>query len=177
MESTSTTSIGTYGSNLWLASTELTLDEVLDACPQVVIGNYLAITSIDSGSFYPTDDEKRDGWEHRNGIGYSPLITSIDKLARDGYDEWYVFKEPFHMGALKDQLTNIFEFEFQTGRVAPFVNFGPGFLLSKPNSLTELFWKQYDFIRPHCFISEGDVLNFVTADKELFRSVETGLKV
>jgi hypothetical protein len=65
--------------------------------------------------------------------------------------------------------------EYRKGQVADFVNFGPEFLLSNPNALTELFWQQYELIRPHGFVAEGVVLNVVTADPNLFDLIERTL--
>src|SRR3954470_18002598 len=111
----SPTSTGIQGEQLWLSSTELTLDDLPEVCPQIVAGKYVAITSFDSGSLVPTQEEKALGWEYRAGVAYSPRITSPDILPHDGYDEWYVSKEQFDLGELKTG--NIFEMEFRKGQV------------------------------------------------------------
>jgi hypothetical protein len=62
----------------------------------------------------------------------------------------------------------------QYGHVANFVNFG-GFSLHDPvlQDLADLFWKQLEAIRPESYIADGDFLNFVSCDRELFAAVRT----
>src|ERR1039458_10364556 len=80
---------GSHGAYKWL-TTRHELDDILRLCPAVVLGKYLAITSIDSGHLSPSTEEKLAGWESRLGIAYSPLVQSVETLPRDGWDEWYV---------------------------------------------------------------------------------------
>jgi hypothetical protein len=84
---------GSHGKYKWLAS-RYELDDILRLCPAVVLGKYLAITSIDSSRLSPTAEEVLAGWENRQGIAYSPLVQSVEKLPRAGWDEWYVFRQP-----------------------------------------------------------------------------------
>ena len=60
----------------------------------------------------------------------------------------------------------------QTGQVAAFVNFG-GFSLHDPDMqpLADLFWTQLELIQPESFVADGDLLNFVTCNEQLFASV------
>jgi hypothetical protein len=67
---------------------------LLQICPEVALGKYIAITSIDSGTLVPTDEEKADGWESRGQIAYCPKVESVESLPRAGYDEWYIFGSP-----------------------------------------------------------------------------------
>jgi hypothetical protein len=67
---------------------------------------------------------------------------------------------------------NVFDAPLQSGSVAVFVNFG-GFNLHDPGiqPLSDLFWTQLESIRPESFIADGDFLNFVSRDQELFAAV------
>ena len=47
---------------------------------------------------------------------------------------------------------------------------------SEAKNLTDLFWLQLELIQPVSFISDGDLLNFVTSDDQLFDSVRAALK-
>ena len=163
---------GSHGAYLWLTTSKECLDSVLAACPHAVLHKYLAITSLDSGSVRLNDEEKQLGWESRNGIAYSPEIQSVEKLPHEWYDEWYVFKAPTDLGKLWQG--NVFEVPLQYGHVATFVNFG-GFSLHDPvlQDLADLFWKQLEVIRPESYIADGDFLNFVSCDRELFAAVRT----
>ena len=57
----------------WLVSTD-TLDDVLQLCPEVVLGKYLAVTSFDSGPLLLSEEQKSAGWTSNAGIAYSPEI-------------------------------------------------------------------------------------------------------
>ncbi len=166
---------GSRGGYFWLTSADDDLDYLLTSCPQVVLGRYLAITSFDSGSLVPNEDEVIAGWESRAGIAYGPKIESVEKLPHDLYDEWYVFKSPRDLGNLFQG--NVFETSMQTGQVAAFVNFD-GFSLHSPEmkTLADLFWMQLELIQPESFIADGSHLNFVTCDEQLFATVSAALR-
>jgi hypothetical protein len=159
----------------WLTTDEYALDDLLRACPHIVVGKHLAVTSFDSGSLSLSEEEIAGGWQSRAGVAYSPKVESIEKLPHDVYDEWYVFQAPKDLGALF--CGNIFETSMQAGQVAAFVNFG-GFSLHSPEmqDLANLFWKQLEFIQPESFIADGTLLNFVTRDPALFSAVSASLR-
>lgn len=128
---------------------------------------------FDSGPLHLNDDELPLGWQTHNDIAYSPRIQSIEKLAYGdcgGFDEWYVFNAAADLGQIVEG--NIFEAQLQSGQVAVFVNYG-GFALHAPmmQDLLDLFWPQLERISPESYIADGDVLNFVSRDKELFAAV------
>lgn len=167
---------GSRGGYFWLTTREYELHDVIASCPQIVLGKYIAVTSFDSGPLVPNEDEMACGWQSRGGIAYSPKVESVERLPHDVYDEWYVFKSPQDLGNL--YRGNIFEASIQAGQVATFVNFGPGFSLknSDGKDLTDLFWSQLELIQLDSFISDGDLLNLVTPDGQLFESVRAALK-
>jgi hypothetical protein len=168
---------GIRGDDSWLCSLRLDLHDFLEACPQCFMQKFIAITSWDSGSFVPNETEKSVGWVERNGIAYSPKITSINMLPpHECYDEWYVFTERRDLGRLFKG--NIFEEGVRKDQVAAFVNYSLGFSLATTdnNALRELFWLQYDLIQPYCFIANSDILNVVTRDKQLFKEISGSLR-
>ena len=63
---------GSRGSYLWLTSSEDYIGTLMQSCPEVLLGRYLAVTSIDSGSRWLTERQKIAGWELRRGVAYSP---------------------------------------------------------------------------------------------------------
>ena len=60
---------GSRGRYSWLTSADHNLDYLLMSCPQIVLGRYLAVTSFDSGSLVPKEDEIIAGWERDKGRG------------------------------------------------------------------------------------------------------------
>jgi hypothetical protein len=113
--------VGSEGCYEWLVTDQQF--DLQQLCPEVVLGNYLAITSIDSGSFVPTEKETSAGWQSRAKIAYSPQIQNVEEIPSAGWDEWYIFDKPVDLGTshLKD---NIFEVPQAQGHVSVFVNYG-----------------------------------------------------
>jgi hypothetical protein len=100
--------------------------DLLQLCPEVVLGKYIAITSIDSGPLVPTDKEKAAGWESRGQIAYSPKLESVESLPRAGWDEWYIFGSPTDLGT-SHLGENVFEVPQERGHVSVLVNYGFAF--------------------------------------------------
>ena len=168
-----TLATGSHGTYQWLTSGQHDLAALLQLCPQVVLGKYIAVTSFDSGPLKLNDDEVSTGWKTRNDIAYSPRIQSVDKLKHGecaGFDEWYVFEAPVELGQMFSG--NVFEGPLQPGKVAAFVNYS-GFSLhtSIMQDLATLFWRQLEWVCPESYIADGDLLNFVSRDRSLFASI------
>jgi len=164
---------GSHGIYEWLVA-----DEDIDLpkiCPEIVLGKYVAITSIDSGAYIPDEHERAAGWDSHGKIAYSPKIVNADDLPRspEAYDEWYVFPRPVDLGN-SHLAENVFEVAQAPGHVSVFVNYH-GFAFDRPDALTELFWKQIEWIRPESYIADGLYLNFATANKRLFGSIHNAL--
>ena len=179
MNAEPTAATGSHGAYLWVTTAQHDLGSLLQRCPHVFLGKYIAVTSLDSGPLTLTDEEKRTGWQSRNQIAYSPQIQSVEGLPYGecaGFDEWYVFQSPFDLGQLWDG--NVFEAPLTDGHVSTFVNF-LGFAPHNPEvgDLVSLFWKQLDWIQPESYIADGNAfLTFVTCDKDLFATVCQALK-
>jgi hypothetical protein len=167
-------SFGSQGLYEWLV-TDQQFDP-LQICPEIVLGKYIAITSIDSGPLVPTDEEKSVGWESRDQIAYSARVESVEGLPRAGYDEWYIFGSPADLGT-SHVGENVFEIPHGRGHVSVFVNYG-GFALDRPETkdLASLFWQQIEWIQPESYIADGYYLNFVSRNTALFASVRDALK-
>jgi len=174
---------GSCGDYLWLTSEDHDLSNLMLFCPETVLNKYLALTAIDSGVLEVTDLEKATGWKTRKGVAYSPRIKSVAGLPHEerhgycdaGFDEWYVFKEPTDIGERRE--TNIFEAHFQLGCIWVFVVFSRwGLHDPSMQVVTDLFWKQMEWIQPESFIADGDAyLNFVTRNKDLYVTVRSAL--
>ena len=156
---------GSHGGYQWLVAHHH-LADLLGLCPEIVLGKYIAVTSCDSGPLILNTQELATGWESRKGIAYSPRVLDVDTLPREQFDEWYLFQDPFDLGELAQQGTNVFEGRLGVGEIYPFVNFG-GFAFHCPEDedLVSLFWQQFDCIRPETYIGDGEYLTVVSADK------------
>ncbi len=93
---------GRHGRWHWLcAPNDYGLHAIAYFCPALLIGRYLAVTSVDSGIKHLTPHELAEGWRIVGDIAYSPRVSSVETLDNDrhcggcsGYEEWYVFSEP-----------------------------------------------------------------------------------
>jgi hypothetical protein len=175
---------GTQGEYEWIvADTHLDdlrrLDDVLRCCPEIVLGKYVAVTSIDSGSLNPKNEERAAGWGSRGGIAYSPRITGVEVLPREGWDEWWVFENQMDdFGQLVSAADcNIFESPISRGTVHALVNFNIGLHLPEMQPLIDIFWRQFDWIRPQSYLAENDsYLTVVSADKHLINAARDALQ-
>ena len=165
--------VGSHGPYEWLVTDENF--DLLQLCPEVVLGKYVAVTSIDSSEFVPTERETVAGWQSHGKIAYSPKIQQVDDLPREGWDEWYIFDEPADLGKSYLQ-ENVFEVPQGQGHLSVFVNYC--FALHQPDmhSLVTLFWQQMEWVRPESYVADSDYLNFVTMNKALFANVHHAVK-
>jgi len=111
---------GPQGLYEWLV-TDQRLD-LLQICPDVMLGKYIAITSIDSSPLVLTGEEIAAGWETRGKIAYSPKNHNIKSLPRAGWDEWYIFDNPADLGTSHLE-ENVFEVPQEQGHLSVFVNY------------------------------------------------------
>ena len=178
---------GAYGQYRWLTSTEQHIGDIVRLCPDVLLGRYLVVTSIDSGSPWLTDAQRDAGWSLRSGMAYSPRLVSVEKLIYQcdgndspGYDEWYLFHAtPTHL----DEILTGNPFEPgnrpRPGRLLAFVSCLAFVLHStdaNAHSFHQLFWDQMAWVQPDVYVSDGcDSLTFVTRDESLFGSVHQRL--
>ena len=162
---------GRNGAYDWLV-TDHSLGDILQACPELVVGKYVAVTSFDSGPLGLNPEDVAAGWEGRNDIAYSSQISDLRSIPRDLYDEWYVFDRPADLGGMVPGDRNVFDVCPQEGQVSTFVNFGC-FAFHDPNAddLTDLFWRQLDWIRPESYVGDGDRLNIATRNDDLFARI------
>ena len=166
--------VGSHGEYEWL-TTEHTLEDLLRLSPEIVLKKHVAVTACDSGYYALGDEEKAAGWESRGRIAYSPRIDSIDVLPRDVYDEWYVFESLHDLGELVSQEKNVFETPITRGQILALVNFGFALHLARFRAINDLFWSQLELVQPESYISDGEYLNVVSSNKDLFALVRKAL--
>lgn len=164
---------GTREPYRWLVTTHY-LDALLELCPEVATGKYVAVTTRDSGPVFLSEGEIASGWTSRENIAYSPLITNPGSIPRECWDEWYVLNSQVDIGPLAASNSNIFT--APEGQVHPFVNFDMRLHRSETDLLIEIFWREMDRIRPYAYVAESDYrLTLATADKNLFTKAVTAL--
>lgn len=150
--------------------------DLLELCPEIVLGKYLTITSVDSGRLILTKKATAAGWESRAKIAYSPKIENVEQLLLQGWDEWYIFNSPADLG-ISHLSENIFEVPQGQGHLSVLVNYG--FALHPPEraaSFADIFWPQMARIRPESYVANNDYLTFVSMNKALFAGVRDAVK-
>lgn len=165
--------VGSHGLYEWLVTDEQF--DLLQVCPDIILGKFVAVTSIDSGTLEPSAEQKAEGWKNREKIAYSPKVQSIKTLPRAGFDEWYIFESRTDLG-VSHLSENIFEVPHGQGHLSVFVNYFFSLHRSEDKSLAALFWPQIERIRPESYVADHDYLNFVTVNKTLFARVHDYVK-
>lgn len=161
--------IGTQGVYDWLV-TDKDFD-LLDLCPEIVIGKYVAITSIDSGALVPTEEEMAAGWRNHSDIAYSPRIQTAKEVPHAGWDEWYIFEHPVDLGT-SHLRENVFEVPHEEQHISVFVNYNFAFHQGDMMKVfADMFWKQIAWIQPESYVADNHSLSFATANKPLFAAV------
>jgi hypothetical protein len=165
--------VGSEGLYEWLVSDQQF--DLLQLCPEIVLGKYVAVTSIDSGFLVPNEKDRAAGWQSRGKIAYSIQIKSVEEIPSAGWDEWYIFDKPVDLGT-SHLGENIFEVPQEQGHVSVLVNYG--FALHPPerSSLATLFWPQIARIGPESYVADNDYLTFVSVNKNLFAGVRDAVK-
>ena len=153
---TSMLQIGKNGRYDWVV-TGHSLEKILQVCPELVVGKYVAVTSFDSGPLGLNPEDIIAGWKSRNDIAYSPQLSAFGCIPRDQYESG--------MSSIARQILeawfqdrNVFE-SARKQTSFNFVNF-VGFAFHDPNAddLTDLFWRQLDWIRPESYVADGNRL-------------------
>lgn len=139
----------------WSADWDPSLEDVIGAAPELVIGNRVAITSCDGGPYTPTAEEIRAGWSIAGTTAISKPIADAAELPMPGFDEWYVFSSiPPHPPA---------------SRFVDSYNFS---VLDESDS-SKAFWEQIRQARPLHVLGAGTPnMFFATRDRGVFDRVK-----
>ena len=141
-----------YYSLCWPNRSDLSILNLWEKCPDLVIGKYLVNTSYDSGRLTLSDEKMETGWRMIGALAHSPRIRSTDEIPHDQFDEWLVFDRPVVVE------------KFET-----FVNY----TTFSPTDEDwdwwerESFWTQVLRLNPLHVIGENDAVYVVSRDKDL----------
>jgi hypothetical protein len=165
--------VGSQSDYEWLVTDEDF--DLLELCPEIVLGKYVAVASLDSGQLVPTDTETVAGWQSRAKIAYSPKIENAQDVPLEGWDEWYIFDSPTDLG-ISHLAENIFEAPQEQGHLSVLVNYGFALYPPERATLADLFWSQLARIGPESYVANNDYLTFVSINKALFATVRDAVK-
>lgn len=174
--------MGQQGDYHWIEETPaLCLADLIEHCPHVMLGRYLAAATFDSGSLGLNDEERRAGWTENDGVAYSPRLTALSELVCEQYDEWYLFSRPkllgtferfvnWHSFSLRDPESLLHEADPTWDRM------GRQKAVNWLRELQQHFWAQIERIAPESYIADGDNLIFVTAEPQVYATVERWMR-
>lgn len=171
---------GSSGHFRWVVSDNC-LDDILQVCPDVVVGKYVAVTAFDSGPVRNlTEKEREAGWELRNDIAYSPRIRSTDQLFYDScccYNEWYIFNSPADLGRRVPQGFNVFQTPLSQGEIEALVNYQLGLHLPEMEAVAKIFWEQMNRTNPYVYLADcQEWLTIVSSDRILIERCHQALE-
>jgi len=158
------------------------LAHLLKTCLEIVVDNFVVVTSLDSAALQLSSQQVDEGWAREGRLAISPKIADAKELSFEWFDEWYIFDEPtlptdvevfvnYGTFSLGDPLQTIATIYIGTDarKVAGMVE---GAL-----ELQRKFWAQIERIKPKSFMANGNSFIFVTRDSGLFYKVTRALEL
>ncbi len=143
--------IGNHCGFYWIQWEKASLGSLLSDVPQIVLGHYLVNTSSDSASLTLSDVEKSTGWRSVGELTYSPLVTDVNTIRHEQFEEWLVFKSP----------TKVSSWE-------AVVNFcGLSLTDRSYDWIHAKLWGQLERFHPESFLAQGERLIFITRNAQL----------
>lgn len=144
-----------YWAIQWSTDWSPSLTGLFELVPELVLGKRVAITSCDSGSYSPSEDELRDGWRVVRTIALSREITLTAELPEAGFDEWYIFDS---VPKIVPILNHVNQFDFS---------------VLDESDANESFWEQVSKTQPlHVLGAGASNRFFVTRDRMSFECVK-----
>jgi len=155
----------------------LLLEDLLEVCPEFVLGKYLVITAWDSGPLKLRDENFKKGWLAHDKLAINPCVQSVDDIPYMNYDEWYIFPatpllEPFKV-FVNDWFFSLRQPEAAVPEAIENIA-SIGEKVERMRELQELFWLQLELKRAETYISAGHRFILATQKQELYqRMVES----
>ncbi len=170
--------LGIHGEYTWFKFPNVSLMYLLDKCPQIVVGKYLIYASIDNGPMILRKEEIDKGWSVKKGIGYSPVISSIEEVLDEGPYEFYVYENSQKIGSkglpalyggpdLGDPTKILENMDPTWCKVSAKEQAG------RTCELQGIFWMQIESVSPESYISDYNGLIVVTRDINLCKKLNS----
>ena len=162
---------GKTGGYWWIEGTDFRLHDLVIACPELLRGKTVAITSFDSGPLVPDSSERRRGWYANKGVFYAPNVDDPCDLPHEHYDEWYIFDVPTSFEP-DDRFVNYADFflrdpSYQLTEADPtWDRVGIKERIEHQKERQLKFWKYVERIDPRSFAMDGDRLIFGSRVRE-----------
>jgi hypothetical protein len=167
-----------HGSFWWLQGKKYHMKDLLRAVPEIVVGQYVVITSLDGSPPFLEEYEKKAGWAVQDEIAYGPRVSRVNDIPEDDWGEWYVLRE-------QRKLEKMEVFANRCG----FTLEDPGKILAELQStwdskaamaqaevlgsLQERFWEQLSRTGADSYLANGDNFICVTKRTDLLKKLES----
>lgn len=173
---------GKQGHYFWLArtldmqGTSRPLIHLLNSCPEVILGNFVIVTSLDSDALQLSPQQVNDGWRQAGKLAISPRITDAEQIPFEWFDEWYIFDKPT-VPTDVEVFVNYGTFSLGDPRPAVSTMYigtnaeTTAQLVEGALELQQKFWAQIERIKPKSYMSNGNSFTFVTQDSGLFSKI------
>ncbi len=163
---------GKQGEYFWIEWSDLSLSNIIELCPEIVLGHHVAITAFDSGPLALSSDERLAGWEMIGDVACSPRISAANQLPLGEYDEWYVFAERQPLGEHEVFVNycgfSLTDTELMVQKLDPtWCKESAVELAGVCRAQQERFWNQLGLIRPESYLAEGDFAICVTRNEAI----------
>ncbi len=89
---------GNNDSYFWYEAEDLEFWKVVEAMPELVINNYVAINAFDGSPMKWTDEQLSKGFGYKNGIAVTPKLKNLrylEYIPSEFNDEWFLRSTPF----------------------------------------------------------------------------------
>jgi hypothetical protein len=139
----------------WSAD-EMSLVHLLRLFPELVLEQYVAVLSFDSGSLFVSEEEEKNGWRKSGDVALSPRISSVGDLHHECFDEWMVFSS-----SPKD---------IQAEAFVNYMAFSP--IDYQWEEKRQAFWTQIDRLAPTSVIGDGQICYVVTNSPALIERLK-----
>jgi len=171
---------GEHGNYRWLTG-DYSLGDLLEQCPEIVLGRYVAITAFAGSPLTPTQGERALGWRQDGRVAWSPKVLPPSFPPYEGSDEWYVFHSPASFEP-REIFVNLGKFglhdpDYLLENREP--TWDRGLLVAeieRNQGIQERFWSQLALIQPESYLADGYELIFATSNQELFTHAVASIK-
>lgn len=168
---------GTRGSYTWFQSSSHYLSVLIDRVPEVVVGQYVAISAYEGEPLHLTSDEIKTGWQQHSHVCLSPIIQRPSEIPQNQFDEWYTFNS-LKLFSISEIFVNYGGFT-----LAPSTNDNPFLPESvrtqnlKENSIMNQrqrrFWNQMELCQPESYLAENEKLIVVSKNQYVIERLKS----
>jgi hypothetical protein len=157
---------GSHGSFRWVESPLHKTQDVLQVCPEVVLGKHLVITAFDAGRITAVEQESLRTWRVEGSALYVPPPVDLLEVPYDAFSEWFIFEDV----PGKQRLESFMGSSWFT--LGPCLSGNADRATQWEIKRTQrAFWQVLESANPQSYLACGNRLIFVTRNDPYFTAV------